>query len=83
MEWSGILTLLSFALVIAILVILIVVLSRNPIKNATHDAGLGDDIIALNNKVNWLYGLEIAAVSVMLLSIIISFFMYRRIPAMC
>lgn len=83
MEWSGILTLLSFALVIAILVILIVVLARNPIKNATHDGAAGDDIIALNNKLNWLYALEIAAVSVMLLSIIISFFMYRRIPAMC
>ncbi len=83
MEWSGILTILSFTLVVAILVILIVVLARNPLQNADSTDPTGQDLIRLNNKVNWLYALEIAAVSVMLLSIIISFFMYRRIPAMC
>lgn len=83
MEWSGLLTILSIALTVAIFVILIVVLVRNPLENADSTDPTGQDLIRLNNKVNWLYALEIAAVSVMLLSLIVGFFMYRRIPAMC
>jgi uncharacterized membrane protein len=80
MEWGLIFQLLSIAITIAVLVILIVVLARNPIKNATHDDALGDDVIALNNKVNWIFALEIAAVGLMLVFAIIGFFMYRRLP---
>lgn len=73
MEWSWglILQLFSIAITVAVLVILIVVLARNPSS---------DDPQQINNKVNWLYALEIAAVGLMLLFSIISFFMYRRLP---
>ncbi len=73
MEWSWglILQLFSIAITVAVLVILIVVLARNPDTN---------DPQQINNKVNWLYALEIAAVGLMLLFSIVGFFMYRRLP---
>ena len=73
MEWSWglILQLFSIAITVAVLVILIVVLARNPETN---------DPQQINNKVNWLYALEIAAVGLMLLFSIVGFFMYRRLP---
>lgn len=80
MEWSLALQLIALAITVAVLVILIVVLARNPIVNATHDDALGDDIINLNNKINWLYALEIAAVALMVVFAVIGFFMYRRFP---
>jgi hypothetical protein len=80
MEWSLVLQLITLAITVAVFVILIVVLTRNPITNATHDGALGDDLINLNNKINWLYALEIAAVGLMIVFAIISFFMYRRFP---
>ena len=83
MEVGLIFQLIALAVTVGVLVILIVVLAKNPITHATHDDAFGDDIIALNNKVNWLYGLEIASVGLMLVFAIIGFFMYRRLPAMC
>jgi hypothetical protein len=66
---------LAFAVLVAVLVILIVVLARNPIQD-TEDANL----IKLNNKINWLYALEIASVGAMVLLTIVGALMYRRIP---
>lgn len=80
MKWSLILQLIALAITVTVLVILIVVLAGNPIVNATHDGALGDDIINLNNKINWLYALEIAAVALMVVFAIIGFFMYRSFP---
>ena len=70
-SWGLILQLFSIAITVAVLVILIVVLSRNTDTN---------DPQQINNKVNWLYALEIAAVGLMLLFSLIGFFMYRRLP---
>ena len=75
MEWSGILTLLSIGITIAVLVILIVVLARNPLENSTDE-----NLIKITNKINTLYILEIIATSIMVLSLVVGFFMYRRIP---
>lgn len=80
MEWGLIFQLAALGVTIGVLVVLIVVLVNNPITNATHDDALGDDIINLNNKINWIYGLEIAAVALMIVFAVIGFFMYRRLP---
>ena len=77
MEWSGILTLLSIGITIAVLVILIVVLARNPLENSTDE-----NLIKITNKIKTLYILEIIATSIMVLSLFVGFFMYRRIPVM-
>jgi hypothetical protein len=53
-QWAQIITL---GLAIAVLVILIVVLTRNTLKT---DQTPGEQITHLDNKVNWLYGLAIA-----------------------
>jgi hypothetical protein len=50
-------------LAIAVLVILIVVLTRNNLtasNNAVQDKEAQNSLIKLDNKVNWLYGLAIA-----------------------
>ena len=78
MERSLVLQLIALAITVAVFVILVVVLTRNPITNATNDGALGEDIIKLNNKINWLYALEIAAVGLMIVFALIGFFMYRR-----
>jgi hypothetical protein len=53
-QWAQIITL---GLAIAVLVILIVVLTRNSLKAGQTAA---EQTIHLDNKVNWLYGLAIA-----------------------
>jgi len=68
---------LSLAVTIAILVILIVVLARNQLPDAASDSA---KITMLDNKINWLYALEIAAVALMLLVAIWGMLMYRRLP---
>jgi hypothetical protein len=68
-NWGLIFQLFALAITVAVLVILIVVLARNPDTN---------DPQQINNKVNWLYALEIASVSLMLIFAIISAVMYWR-----
>ncbi len=60
LAWSQIITLL---LAIAVFVILIVVLTRNTLNGGGDPA----DVTKLDNKVNWLYGLAIAEVGLMVL----------------
>lgn len=52
--WAQIITL---GLAIAVLVILIIVLTRNSLKPDQTDA---QQVTHLDNKINWLYGLAIA-----------------------
>ncbi len=75
MELGLIFQLLSIAISIFVLVILIVVLARNPLEG-TED----ENLIKLNNKITWLYALEIAAVGLLIVFAMIGFFMYRRLP---
>jgi hypothetical protein len=74
-NWGLVLQLIAFAVTVALLVILIIVLTRNPLEG-TED----ENMLKLNNKINWLYALEIAGVGLMLVYAIVGFFMYRRIP---
>ncbi len=74
--------LLVLGLAIALLVILIVVLTRNTLSNTTCDPAdepgcVQAKLTKLDNKVNWLYALEIAAVGIMILAGIIAFFRVR------
>jgi hypothetical protein len=75
--------LLVLAVAIALLVILIVVLTRNNLstycdKNSmTGEECQEGKLTALDNKVNWLYALEIAAVGLMILAGVIAFFRVR------
>jgi len=78
MNWALIVQLIALAVAVAVLVILIVVLARNPLEG-TEDANL----LKLNNKITWLYALEIASVGLMVLFGVIALVMYRRIPVMC
>ncbi len=78
MQWSSVLQLIGLAIAVAVLVVLIVLLSRNAIEG-TEDPNL----LKINNKINALYILEIISVGLMVLFAIIGFFMYRRIPIMC
>ena len=66
LAWSQIITLL---LAIAVFVILIVVLTRNTL-NGGGDASV---VTKLDNKVNWLYGIAIAEVGLMVLFGVIGF----------
>ena len=66
LAWSQIITLL---LAIAVLVILIVVLTRNSLNGGGDSA----DVTKLDNKVNWLYGIAIAEVGLMVLFGVIGF----------
>ncbi len=74
---------LVLAVAIALLVILIVVLTRNNLTTVCDNQNLtGEDcqeakITMLDNKVNWLYALEIAAVGLMILAGVIAFFRVR------
>ena len=74
---------ITLLVAIALLVILIVVLTRN---NLTDTTCTGDDaangcaqakITKLDNKVNWLYALEIAGVGLMILAGVLAFFRVR------
>ena len=59
-SWAQIITL---GLAIAVLVILIVVLTRNNLtatNNLIVDQNVKESMIKEDNKVNWLYGLAIA-----------------------
>ncbi len=78
MNASTIVQLLGLIVAVAVLIILIVVLTRNPLEG-TEDPNL----LKLNNKITWLYVLEIVSVSLMVLFGIIALFMYRRLPVMC
>jgi hypothetical protein len=78
MQWSTILQLIGLAISVAILVVLIVLLSRNAIEG-TEDPNL----LKINNKINALYILEIISVGIMVLFGVIALVMYRRLPAMC
>jgi len=72
---------IALALAIAVLVILIVVLTRNTLTKVpvTNDLEEGaKKITMLDNKVNWLYALEIASVGIMILFGLIGFFGYMR-----
>jgi hypothetical protein len=71
LQWSQLITLL---LAVAILVILIVVLSRNSLPNHTTD----EKITMLDNKVNWLYGLLIAETGLLVLSLFLGFLFMTR-----
>ena len=66
LAWSQIITLL---LAIAVFVILIVVLTRNTLNGG----GDASDVTKLDNKVNWLYGIAIAEVGLMVLFGVIGF----------
>jgi len=81
--------LIALALAIAVLVILIVVLTRNTLSKATaaetsptNDV-LEGQVIMLDNKINWLYGLEIASMGVMVLFGLIAFFGWMRWQSPC
>jgi len=73
---------IALALAIAVLVILIVVLTRNtltkvPTTGTAEEIG-SKKITMLDNKINWLYALEIASVGIMILFGLIGFFGYMR-----
>jgi hypothetical protein len=74
---------LILAVAVALLVILIVVLTRNNLStycdknNLTGEECQEGKLTALDNKVNWLYALEIAAVGLMILAGVIAFFRVR------
>lgn len=74
---------LVLAVAIALLVILIVVLTRNNLTTVCDNQNLTGEpcqeakITMLDNKVNWLYALEIAAVGLMILAGVIAFFRVR------
>jgi hypothetical protein len=84
MDTYQIAQLIALALAIAVLVILIVVLTRNtlskalPVDAAPTAETMEGQIIMLDNKVNWLYGLEIASTGVMVLFGLIGFFGWMR-----
>jgi hypothetical protein len=80
--------LLALALAVAVLVILIVVLTRNNLSTAVADdetnVGLVDaKVTMLDNKVNWLFALEIASVGIMVLFGLIAFFGWMRWQQPC
>jgi len=80
--------LLTLALAIAVLVILIVVLTRNTLSKAvaTDETVVGvvdGKVTMLDNKVNWLFALEIASVGLMVVFGLIAFFGLRRYVSPC
>jgi hypothetical protein len=74
--------LIALLLTVAILVILIVVLTRNNLTNLSLDTD-AEKITALDNKINWLYGLEIAAVGLMLAFSVIAMLSYMYYKSPC
>ncbi len=73
---------LILLIAIALLVILIIVLTRNSLPDTTCDTTADPGcaqakITKLDNKVTWLYALEIAAVSLMILAGVLAFFRVR------
>jgi hypothetical protein len=66
---------IALALAVAVLVILIVVLSRNTLSKVDTTE---DKVTMLDNKVNWLFALEIASVGVMVLFGLIGLFGFMR-----
>ena len=70
---------IALALAVAVLVILIVVLTRNKLSDVPQD----QQFAKLDNKINWLYGLEIASVGVMVLFGLISIFGWMRWSSPC
>jgi hypothetical protein len=63
MDSYGYAQIITLGLAIAVLVILIVVLTRNNLtasNNLIADAATKESMIKEDNKVNWLYGLAIA-----------------------
>jgi hypothetical protein len=80
MESYQIAQLLALALAVAVLVILIVVLTRNKLSDA---ATTEDKVTMLDNKVNWLFALEIASVGIMVLFGLIAFFGWMRWQTPC
>ncbi len=77
MTWAQILQIIGLAIAVAVLVVLIVVLARNPLE------GGSDNEIKMTNKINTLYILEIISVGLIVLFALIGLIMYRRLPAMC
>jgi hypothetical protein len=81
--------LIAIALAIAVLVILIVVLTRNTLSKAQEvDVApsaetMEGQIVMLDNKINWLFALEIASVGIMVLFGLIGFFSFIRISNPC
>ena len=71
--------LIALALTVALFVILIVVLTRNKLSNFTDE----EKTTALDNKVNWLYGLAIASVGITMVFAVIALLMYMRWTSPC
>ena len=71
-QWAQIITL---GLAIAVLVILIVVLTRN---NLTKVTDADDKTTMLDNKVNWLYGLAIAEAGIVVVFGVLTFLAMMR-----
>ncbi len=72
---------ITLLVAIALLVILIVVLTRNSLPGTTCTGTDADctqqKLTKLDNKVNWLYALEIAGVGLMILAGVLAFFRVR------
>lgn len=81
--------LIALVLAVAVLVILIVVLTRNTLSKAQEVATaptaetMEGQIIMLDNKINWLFALEIASVGIMVLFGLIGFLSWMRWTAPC
>ena len=59
MDAYGYAQIITLGLAIAVLVILIIVLTRNNLTKVSDNSG-NETTTMLDNKVNWLYGLAIA-----------------------